>query len=39
MPPLTQPIDPGPIRHELERRAPAAELVDLGYLEGRRLWS
>jgi len=39
MPPLTQPIDPGPIRHEVERRVPAVEFLDLAYLEGRRLWS
>ena len=37
MPPLTQPIDPGPIRHEVERRAPAVEFLDRGYLEDRRL--
>ncbi len=37
MPPLTQPIEVGPIRHELERRAPAAALVEMGYLEGRRI--
>jgi L-ascorbate metabolism protein UlaG (beta-lactamase superfamily) len=37
MPPLTQPIDPGPIRHEVERRAPAAKFLEMGYLEDRRL--
>jgi hypothetical protein len=37
MPPLTKPIDVAPIRHELERRAPAAELVEMGYLEGRTI--
>jgi L-ascorbate metabolism protein UlaG (beta-lactamase superfamily) len=39
MPPLTQPIDPGPIRHEVDRRAPAARFLDMGYLEGRTLWT
>ena len=34
MPPLTRPVDPGPIRHELARRTPAAQLVEMGYLEG-----
>jgi L-ascorbate metabolism protein UlaG (beta-lactamase superfamily) len=37
MPPLTRPIDVGPIRHQLERRTPAARLVEMGYLEGRRI--
>ena len=36
MPPLTKPIDVGPIRHELARRTPGASLVEMGYLEGRR---
>jgi L-ascorbate metabolism protein UlaG (beta-lactamase superfamily) len=35
MPPLTQPLDVGPIRHELARRTPGARLVEMGYLEGR----
>jgi L-ascorbate metabolism protein UlaG (beta-lactamase superfamily) len=35
MPPLTKPIDVAPIRRELERRTPAARLVEMGYLEGR----
>src|SRR5947207_320448 len=34
MPPLTRPVDPGPIRHELARRTPEAQLVDMGYLAG-----
>ena len=37
MPPLTRPIDVAPIRREMEKRTPAAELVEMGYLEGRRL--
>jgi hypothetical protein len=37
MPPLTRPIDVGPIRYELGRRTPAARLVEMGYLEGRRI--
>jgi L-ascorbate metabolism protein UlaG (beta-lactamase superfamily) len=37
MPPLTQPIDVAPIRHELERRTPHAAFVEMGYLEGRRM--
>ena len=35
MPPFTKAIDPGPIRHELERRAPGTHLLEMGYLEGR----
>lgn len=38
MPPLTQPLDVGPIRHEIARRAPGARLVEMGYLEGRRIF-
>ncbi len=37
MPPLTRAIDPGPIRHELERRTPGARLLEMDYLEARRL--
>jgi len=37
MPPLTRPIDVGPIRHELAQRTPAARLVEMGYLEGRSI--
>jgi len=33
MPPLTRPTDVEPIRRELKTRAPATELVDMGYLE------
>ena len=33
MPPLTRPTDVEPIRRELKARAPATELVDMGYLE------
>jgi len=35
MPPLTRPLEVGPIRAELERRTPSAKLVEMGYLEGR----
>jgi L-ascorbate metabolism protein UlaG (beta-lactamase superfamily) len=38
MPPLTKPLDVGPIRHELARRTPGARLVEMGYLEGRTLF-
>jgi len=37
MPPLTRPIDVAPIQRELAERTPAAKLVEMGYLEGRRL--
>lgn len=37
MPPLTKPIDVAPIRHELASRAPGATLLEMGYLEGRRV--
>ncbi|HEY8517109.1 MAG TPA: MBL fold metallo-hydrolase [Candidatus Binatia bacterium] len=37
MPPLTRPIDTEPIRRELERRTPGAQLVEMGYLEGRTI--
>lgn len=37
MPPLTKPVDTGPIRHELARRTPGATLIEPGYLEGRRI--
>jgi L-ascorbate metabolism protein UlaG (beta-lactamase superfamily) len=35
MPPLTKPIEVAPIRAELARRAPAAQLLEMGYLEAR----
>ena len=38
MPPLTHAIDVDPIRHELKQRTPAARLVEMGYLEGRRIF-
>jgi len=34
MPPLTRPTDVGPIRHELARRTPGVELIEMGYLAG-----
>ena len=38
MPPVTKPMpDIAPLRAELGRQAPAAALVDMGYLEGVRL--
>lgn len=37
MPPLTKPIDVAPIRRELAARTPAATLIEMGYLEGRRV--
>jgi L-ascorbate metabolism protein UlaG (beta-lactamase superfamily) len=39
MPPLTSAIDVAPIRHAIERRTPAARFVEMGYLEGRRLFA
>src|ERR1051326_7999646 len=38
MPPLTRPTDVGPIRHALAQQTPAVELIEAGYLEGRRLF-
>lgn len=35
MPPLTTPIEVAPIRRTLAERTPGAELVEMGYLEGR----
>jgi L-ascorbate metabolism protein UlaG (beta-lactamase superfamily) len=32
-PPVTRPIDVGPIREELARHVPQVELVEMGYLE------
>ncbi len=37
MPPLTKPIDVAPIRRELAERTPGATLIEMGYLEGRRV--
>jgi L-ascorbate metabolism protein UlaG (beta-lactamase superfamily) len=37
MPPLTRPLDVAPIRHELARRTPGTELVEMGYVESRTL--
>lgn len=34
MPPLTRATDVAPIRHELARRTPEVELVEMGYLAG-----
>jgi hypothetical protein len=39
MPPATRPTDTTPIREELARQAPYAELVEMGYLEGYPLLS
>lgn len=37
LPPLTRQPDTGPIRARIAEVAPAAEVVDMGYLEGRRI--
>jgi L-ascorbate metabolism protein UlaG (beta-lactamase superfamily) len=37
MPPLTAPTDIAPIRHELARRAPAAQLIEMPYLGAYRI--
>ncbi len=34
MPPTTRPTDIEPIREELKRQAPRADLVEMGYMEG-----
>lgn len=34
MPPFTRPTDVEPIRHELARLTPYAQMVEMGYLEG-----
>jgi L-ascorbate metabolism protein UlaG (beta-lactamase superfamily) len=39
MPPLTKAIDVGPIRAALDRHAPSVKLLEMGYLEGRTLFS
>lgn len=38
MPPLTSPIDVEPIKHELARRAPGVEFVEMPYLGGYRIF-
>ena len=35
--PAPDVVDVSPIREELARRVPAAELIEVGYLEGPRL--
>ena len=37
MPPLTRPTEVEPIRYALRRRTAGVELIDAGYLEGRRI--
>jgi L-ascorbate metabolism protein UlaG (beta-lactamase superfamily) len=37
LPPFTGPLDVDPIRHRLGRDVPGAELLELDYLEGRRI--
>jgi len=39
LPPFTGPLDAEPVRRRLSRDAPSAELLDLGFLEGRRVLS
>jgi hypothetical protein len=38
LPGFSNAIDAKPIRDELERQSPRAELVEMGYLEGYRLF-
>ena len=38
MPPFTRPMDTAPIRAAVVERAPAAEFVEMGYLEGRPIF-
>lgn len=37
LPPLTGPLDTDPVRHRLAQEVPGAELVELDYLEDRRI--
>lgn len=37
LPPFTAPLDTEPVRRRFARDAPRAELLDVGYLEGRRI--
>jgi L-ascorbate metabolism protein UlaG (beta-lactamase superfamily) len=37
MPPLTSPTDVEPIKHELARRAPSVELIEMPYLAARQI--
>lgn len=39
LPPFTGVLDVDPIRHRLARDVPRAEFVDIGYLEGRRIFN
>jgi hypothetical protein len=36
MPPLTSPTDIEPIKHELARRAPSVEFIEMPYLGAYR---
>lgn len=38
MPPLTRETDISPVRHEVARHFPHVELIEMGYLEGRRIF-